>query len=153
MKVRFAALLIACAAAAVPALAVDRAKLEAEVRATETAFAQTLADRDVNKFVGMIAPDVIWLADVPLRGPEQVRANWQKFFDAPRAPFSWAPETVQVQDSGTLALSTGPVFSPQGKRVGTFTSIWRREPSGEWKIIFDSGCPACACAATQTKPE
>ena len=38
----------------------------------------------------MIAPDVIWLADVPLRGPDQVLTNWQKFFDAPQAPFSWA---------------------------------------------------------------
>jgi len=153
MNTRIAIWLILCAAAAAPALAVDRAKLEAEVRATETAFAQTLADRDMKKFVGMIAPDVIWLADVPLRGPEQVRANWQKFFDAPKAPFSWAPETIQVQDSGVLALSTGPVFSPEGKRVGTFTSIWRREPSGEWQIIFDSGCPACDCAAAKQKPE
>jgi ketosteroid isomerase-like protein len=145
MTLRVAALMLLCAAAA-PAMAVDRGKLEAEVRATETAFARTLAERDVNKFVSMIAPDVIWLADVPLRGPEQVRANWQKFFDAPQAPFSWAPQTVEVQDSGLLALSTGPVFSPEGKRVGTFTSIWRREPSGEWKIIFDSGCPGCDCA-------
>jgi len=146
MNVRIAALMLWCAAA-VPALAADRGQLEAEVRATETAFAQTLADRDVKKFVSMIAPDVIWLADVPLRGPEQVRANWQKFFEGSKAPFSWAPETVEVQDGGKLALSTGPVLNPEGKRVGSFTSIWRREAAGEWKIIFDSGCPACDCAA------
>ena len=75
----------------------------------------------------MIAPDVIWLADVPLRGPDQVLTSWQKFFDAPQAPFSWAPELVEVQEGGKLALSTGPVFNPAGKRVGTYTSIWRRE--------------------------
>ena len=57
-----------------------------------------------------------------------------------------APELVEVQDGGKLALSTGPVFDPSGKRVATFTSIWRRESSGEWKIIFDRGCPVCqAC--------
>ena len=51
------------------------------------------------------------------------------------------------QEGGKLALSTGPVFDPAGKRIGIYTSIWRREPSGEWKIIFDRGCPVCDCAA------
>lgn len=121
----------------------DLAGLAAEVRATEIAFAKTLADRDVKAFRSMIAPDVVWLADVPLRGPDQVLTRWQKFFEGPNPPFSWAPETVEVQEGGKLALSTGPVFDPGGKKVATFTSIWRREASGEWKIIFDSGNPAC----------
>jgi ketosteroid isomerase-like protein len=119
------------------------ADLAAQVRATEIAFAKTLADRDVKKFAAMIAPDVIWLGERPLRGPAAVVASWQKYFEGPTAPFSWAPELVEVQDGGKLALSTGPVFDPAGKRVGTFTSIWRREPSGEWQIIFDRGCPVC----------
>ena len=52
-----------------------------------------------------------------------------------------------MQEGGRLALSTGPVINAAGKRVGTYTSIWRREPSGEWKIIFDRGSPVCDCAA------
>jgi ketosteroid isomerase-like protein len=146
MKVLVLPVLLCVTAVPAPA-ADDLAKLANEVRATEIAFAKTLADRDVRKFTTMIAPDVIWLADVPLRGPGQVLTRWQKYFDAPRAPFSWAPEIVEVQDGGKLALSTGPVLNPDGKRVGTYTSIWRRESSGEWKIIFDRGCPACDCAA------
>jgi ketosteroid isomerase-like protein len=135
-----------CMAAAAPA-ADDLARLAEEVRNTEIAFARTLADRDVQAFRSMIAADVIWLADVPLRGPDQVVMNWRKYFEGPKAPFSWAPETVEVQAGGKLALSTGPVHDHAGKRIGTFTSIWRREPSGQWKIIFDSGCPACECTA------
>ena len=145
MKHRLAPLLLCVLPLA--AAAEDPAKLAEQVRATELAFARTLADRDVRAFRAMIAPDVIWLADQPLRGPDQVLTRWQKFFDAPAAPFSWSPETVEVQDGGTLALSTGPVMNAAGKRIGTFTSIWRREPTGEWKIIFDRGCPACDCAA------
>jgi ketosteroid isomerase-like protein len=121
------------------------AELAEQVRATEIAFAKTLADRDVKTFTSMIAPDVIWLADKPLRGPAEVLTNWQKFFDAPQAPFSWAPEIVEVQEGGKLALSTGPVMDAEGKRVGTYTSIWRREKSGKWLIIFDRGCPQCDC--------
>lgn len=131
------------------------AELTEQVRATEIAFAKTLADRDLAKFSEMLAPDTIWLGDAPLRGPDAVIAAWRGFFEGPTAPFSWAPEIVEVQDGGRLALSTGPVFDPFGKRVGTYTSIWRRELSGEWKIIFDRGCPVCqpcargADAATQ----
>ena len=121
------------------------AELTEQVRATEIAFARTLADRDVKAFTAMIAPDVIWLADQPLRGPDEVLTRWRKYFEGPTAPFSWTPELVQVQDGGRLALSTGPVMSPAGKRIGTYTSIWRRESSGEWRIIFDRGCPACDC--------
>lgn len=125
----------------------DLAILTEQVRATEIAFAKTLADRDVKAFRALIAPDVIWLADKPLRGPDQVLTRWQKFFDGPQPPFSWSPELVEVQVGGKLALSTGPVLDPAGKRVGTYTSVWRREPSGDWKIIFDRGCPVCDCAA------
>ena len=127
------------------------AELTEQVRATEIAFAKTLADLDVKTFTSMIAPDVIWLADVPLRGPAAVLTRWQKFFDAPKPPFSWAPEIVEVQEGGKLALSTGPVFSPEGKRVATYTSIWRREESGKWLIIFDRGSQDCDCAAEKPK--
>lgn len=126
----------------------DLSRLAGEVRATEIAFAKTLADRDAKKFAGMIAPDAIWLADRPLRGPGEVLARWQKFFDAPQPPFSWSPETVEVQAGGKLALSTGPVIDAQGKRIGTYTSIWRRESEGVWRIIFDRGCPACDCGSS-----
>jgi ketosteroid isomerase-like protein len=123
------------------------AELTEQVRATEIAFAKTLADRDVKAFTSMIAPDVIWIADKPLHGPSEVVVSWQQFFEGPKAPFSWAPEIVEVQEGGKLALSRGPVMNPEGQRVGTYTSIWRREKSGKWLIIFDSGCPGCDCAA------
>jgi ketosteroid isomerase-like protein len=33
------------------------------------------------------------------------------------------------------------VRDPAGTLIGTFTSIWRRETDGSWRIIFDKGCP------------
>jgi len=64
------------------------------------------------------------------------------FFAGPDAPFSWRPELVEVLDSGTLALTSGPVRDPTGRRTGTFNSIWRREPNDQWRVVFDKGCPA-----------
>jgi len=49
----------------------------------------------------------------------------------------------ELLDSGTLAMSSGPVYDPEGKRIGTFNSVWRREPDGSWKIVLDKGCPPC----------
>jgi len=138
-------LLLLAALAGVASAAETRAQLTEQVRATEIAFAKTLADRDVTAFKRMIAPDVIWLADATLRGPDQVLTRWQNYFDAANPPFSWAPEIVEVQEGGNLALSTGPVMNADGKRIATYTSIWRREPGGEWRIIFDRGAPFCDC--------
>ena len=152
MKSRLVACLLLCVASLTAGAADPLAKLADEVRATEIAFAKTLADRDVKKFRQMIAPDVIWLGDQPLRGPDAVLSRWQKFFDAAQPPFSWSPELVEVQEGGQLALSTGPVINPAGKRIGTYTSIWRHERHGVWRIIFDRGCPVCDCAA-QAPPQ
>jgi ketosteroid isomerase-like protein len=80
-----------------------------------------------------------------LRGRAAVVEGWKRMYETPKAPFSWEPEKVEVLDSATLALSTGPVFDPDGKRIGTFTSTWRLETDGQWRVVLDSGCPPCPC--------
>ena len=124
------------------------AELKEQVRRTETAFAKTMADRDPAAFATFLADEAIFMSNgQATRGRKQVAERWKAFFTTPAAPFSWAPEFVEVLDSGKLAMSSGPVRDPSGKRVGTFNSVWRREPNGEWKIVLDNGCPACNCEA------
>jgi hypothetical protein len=53
-----------------------------------------------------------------------------------------------VLDSGTLALSTGPVRNPKGEPFARSNSIWRREAGG-WRIVFDKGQPLPAPGAPQ----
>jgi len=129
-------------------LAQTTAQLKEQVRAAETAFAKSLADRDLARFTSFLSSEAVFMANgQPTRGPKDVSDKWKRFFEGPQAPFSWAPEFVEVLESGKLALSSGPVRDPSGKRVGTFNSVWRREPDGQWKIVFDNGCPACNCDA------
>lgn len=145
MRARLA-LVAAVLAMAGPAFAgEDVAALEEQVRAVEAAFARTMADRDHAAFTSFVAEDAVFLGRAALRGRQAVADGWKPFFAGPKAPFSWAPERVAVIASGTLALSSGPVFDPEGKRVGTFTSTWRRGKDGSWKIVLDSGCPPCDC--------
>ena len=119
--------------------------IAAKVRAREQAFAKTMADRDHTAFAGFVSEEAVFLGRSVLRGRKAVAEGWKPLFEGAKAPFSWQPETVEVIDSGTLALSRGPVFDADGKRSGTFTSTWRLEKDREWRVVLDSGCPPCAC--------
>ena len=126
------------------------AELKEQVRKRETAFAKTLADRNPTAFASFLAVDTVFMSSGKAsRGPAEVTARWKGFFEGAQAPFSWAPDQVEVLDSGTLAMTSGPVLDPAGKRIGTFHSVWRRESGGEWKIVLDNGCPACNCEAAK----
>jgi ketosteroid isomerase-like protein len=118
--------------------------LRQQVEDTERAFARTMADRDHEAFRNFLAEEAVFFSgNTPLRGKQAVADTWKPYFDGADAPFSWEPELVVVLDSGTLAMSSGPVRDPSGQRVATFNSIWRLEPSGEWRIVFDKGSRDC----------
>jgi ketosteroid isomerase-like protein len=127
----------------------DAGSLEAQVTATEQAFAKTMADRDFAAFQKFVAPDAVFLSGPqPLRGAAAVGAYWKQYFATTLAPFSWQPDLVSVLASGTLALSSGPVHDAAGQPLGRFDSIWRRDGDGKWRIVFDKGEDQCRCAAT-----
>ncbi len=119
-------------------------ELQTQVADTERAFAKTMADRDFPAFSSFISDEAIFIQDPKsLIGKAQVTARWKLLYEKPEAPFSWEPSEVEVLDSGNLALSTGPVRDSAGKVVAQFTSIWRREAPGIWRIIFDRGSDVC----------
>ena len=126
--------------------------LKEQVRRTETAFAKTMADRDHAAFASFLATETVFFGRGLLRGKAAVAEGWKRFYEGPAAPFSWAPDSVEVLDSGELAFSSGPVFDPAGQRIGTFNSVWRREKDGQWRIVFDKGCPPCDCSQARPSP-
>src|SRR6185436_7980071 len=112
--------------------------LREQVRKTEAAFAKTMADRDHAGFVKFLDPEAIFVGPRrTFRGRQAVADGWKPLFEGAKAPFSWAPEKVEIVESGTLALSSGPVLDPEGKRIGTFNSTWRQKSDGSWKIVLD----------------
>lgn len=136
--------LAGCATVAPGMLAEDNAELVRQATAAETAFAQSMADRDLEAFASFIADDAIFSPGPnALRGKAAVLAAWSKYFEGEQAPFSWRPETVVVSAAGQLAATKGPVFDPSGKPIAEFRSTWRREADGRWKVVFDDG--TCLC--------
>jgi ketosteroid isomerase-like protein len=134
---------LAVASLSTPLPAQDQAAaLGRHVFVAESSFAASMAKRDLEAFAAFVSPEAIFFGDTTvMRGKRAVVDGWRPFFVKPAAPFSWKPEVIEVLPSGKLALSSGPVFDPGGKRIGSFSSIWRRDLDGSWQIIFDKGCP------------
>jgi ketosteroid isomerase-like protein len=136
-------LLAACASPA--RVTADEARRQ--VMETERAFARTMAERNLAAFGTFVSEDAVFFSGpTPLHGKAAVVEWWARFYKAPAAPFSWEPEQVEVLASGDLALSTGPVHDASGKLIAHFTSIWRLEAPGRWRIVFDKGAEVCNCA-------
>lgn len=122
----------------------DIDSLKRQVADTERAFARTMAQRDHKAFTSFLSHETVFFSGPkPLHGTQEVAEWWMRFYSAPEAPFSWEPEQVEVLESGTLAITSGPVRDPKGTVFATFTSIWRLETDGKWRVIFDKGNPVC----------
>lgn len=119
---------------------------ERQVFAAESSFAASFAGRDTVAFQALLAPDAVFFGhNSVLRGKAAVMDGWRQMLIAPTPPFSWKPEIIELAESGNLAFSSGPVYDPEGRQFGTFSSIWRREADGTWRVVFDKGCPVCDC--------
>jgi len=110
------------------------------VRAREVAFAATMSRRDLPAFLTFVSPEAVFFnGNQPIRGRTAIGEAWAPFFEGPTAPFSWGPDVVEVLESGSLALTSGPVRDASGVEVGRFNSVWRKEADGEWRVVFDKG--------------
>jgi ketosteroid isomerase-like protein len=132
------------AAAALPSQA-ELAAIVVDVKAAETAFAKTMADRRLDHFADFVAEDAVFVGAAMNIGRANVVEKWSGFFKSPQAPFSWAPDAVAVAADGRTAVSTGLAREAAGKVVSRFTSIWRKDPDGRWRVIVDQGVDACEC--------
>ena len=116
--------------------------LKKTVEARELAFADTFAKRDLEAFLVFVSEEAVFFAqNAPLRGREAVGKAWgpMTFLGGGERLFSWHPDVIEVLDSGQLAISSGPILGPDGKELGRFNSIWRKEADGQWRVVFDKG--------------
>ena len=56
----------------------------------------------------------------------------------PKVAIFWWPGKSFVSCDGNLAVNTGPWVRQAGKKVGFFTTVWRKQ-GGEWRWIYDGG--------------
>lgn len=141
------ALLASLLLAAAPALAATppspAPSSPAEIEKAERAFAAdglALGVRD--SFLKHMADDAI----VFRPGPVGAKALYETRPSSLTPRLEWWPQKVVIARSGDLGLSVGP-WAIDGKRGGYYATIWRREPDGRWKWIYDGGAEAPASKA------
>ena len=141
---------LAALAATLPTPA-DLATTAADVKAAEIAFAKTMADRKLDRFGDFVADDAVFNGSKPHIGKAAVIESWKAFFDGPQAPFSWAPDAVAPTADGRYAISTGLARDPAGKVISRFTSIWRKDADGHWRVVADQGVDVDCQAPAEKK--
>jgi len=117
-----------------------------DVRCREIGFSKSVEASDHQKFASFIDDDARFVGGSVLRGSASVAEAWSVFFQEDGPRIMWRPQIVEVLEDGGLALSRGPyrmtVNGEDGQETehwGTFNSVWRKQPDGEWKIVFDAG--------------
>ena len=120
-------------------------------------------DRALSTAPGAAQPSTIVAAELAFARAAKERGQWTAFrqFAAPGAllhgedgPFliepwlatqtdppaavQWEPRAVAMSCDGALAVSQGRLTTPEGK-VGSFITVWERQPSGEYRYVFDVG--------------
>lgn len=137
----FKTVLIASLLLAAPSLAAESSPSgpsPAEIEKAERAFAAdglALGIRD--SFLKHMADDAIVFR------PEPVKAKplYEKRRSSKTPRLEWWPQKVVIARSGDLGLSVGPSVV-NGKRGGYYSTIWRKQPDGQWKWVYDGGAEA-----------
>ena len=119
------ALAFAAAVTAAPVTAIDAERAfirDAQTAGQWTAFRKWAAD------------DALMFTPQPVKTQELLKDSK----DPPVAIFWW-PGRSYVSCDGSYAVNTGPWVRDWGKSVGYFTTVWKRQPDGGWKWIYDGG--------------
>jgi ketosteroid isomerase-like protein len=109
----------------------------APVIAAERAFAADAAVRGwTAAFRSYAAPDALMLSPDPVNAQTQLA---QIEGDGSTA-LDWRPAYAGISRSGDFGFTTGPFqFRGRDGIIGHYFTVWRRQPDGSWKWIFDAG--------------
>ena len=137
----------AIALALLPAAAPAQQGEEALMRA-DREFASAVAARGLDGWMEWFTEDAVRIQwrDPSVRGLEAIRKFDAQLFSDPSTTLHWEPVEAGLYRGGQLGWTRGR--SELRQRAGgtthvlfrgSYLTIWRLEPSGEWKVILDTG--------------
>lgn len=114
----------------------------APVVAAERAFAADAPSMGIaGSFNKWSVPEAIVI------GGGQAQRIGEAYPDGPRPAgeplLEWWPNFAGISRSGDFGFTTGGV-ALNGQRTGHYFTIWKRQPDGSWKWIYDGGSGASA---------
>jgi ketosteroid isomerase-like protein len=146
MNLRFVAVFSSSVALLAGCTQSDTDRYKAEIIAADKAFsASSIKDGPKAAFLAAIERDCKLLGHSPT-GADAVREVFIQL--PPTAKLTWEPSFVGVSASGDLGYTWGRYILnvPMTKlgaapliRIGTYVTVWKRQPGGAWKIAFHGG--------------
>jgi ketosteroid isomerase-like protein len=112
---------------------------------TERAFARMSEEQGTRPaFMAFIAEDGILFRPTAVKGKQWMTAHPVPASDK-RPWLSWYPAVAGMSRYGDMGYSTGPwqhkadIHDTRPDAWGTFLTIWKRQPDGEWRFAIDLG--------------
>jgi uncharacterized protein (TIGR02246 family) len=138
--------------------AVDLAKEETAIRATDAEWLATAKTRDAEKAASFWSDDatLIFPGGPPITGKKAILDYVTKSFSDPDFSITFSTDKVVVASSGDMAYETGSdvITFRAGKKVITTKNngvvVWKKQSDGKWKAVIDIATPAPA-AVTPAK--
>lgn len=113
-------------------------------------FDKATAEKGIEGWVAHFASNGSMLGDTsqPVTGHEAIRKAMEPAFSDPSSSLRWQPTRAKMMIPGVVGYTVGRYErkrkNKEGKMMvqsGSYTSVWRKQPDGSWKIILDTGAP------------
>jgi len=131
------------------ALFTQEKNIEAEILLKlDREFDKAAAEKGVEGWIAYFAPNGSMLSDttMPITGLKEIRKAMEPAFSDSSFSLRWEPIKAEMMIPGVLGYTTGKWIrlwkNKQDKfmkAVGTYSSTWKKQPDGSWKIILDTG--------------
>lgn len=121
---------------------IKKASVE-ELFKVDKEFSEMAEKSGYNKaFIEYAHPDAVLLRDnnLPLKGKIAISRLFEKA-NVEDVSFTWIPQAGDISQSGDLGYTYG-IYQYKLDTVienGTYVSIWKKDKTGKWKYILDSG--------------
>lgn len=131
-----------------------RAGLDSEQQLLDAdrAFAKAVTERRLQGWMDFMADDAARMEKLGgkfIKGKEAIRKADTALFADPKRRLVWDPVDAHLyadQKSGITSgryqlFRTGDDGKETIQATGSYFTGWRKQPDGNWKVIFDTGAP------------
>lgn len=140
----FAFALSACAASTPP-----RVSTGESVMVADREFAAATKARRVDAWVEAFSADGVQLSQKgPVIGQDAIRALMNPVFADPNVDVEWHPVDAAIAPGGNLGYTWGRFkwtskdeAGKESVSEGNYITVWKKQPDGAWKVVFDAGDP------------
>jgi ketosteroid isomerase-like protein len=111
-------------------------------------FDKATAEKGIDGWVAYFAPNGSMLSDTSklTTGPSAIRTVMESVFKDSTFSLRWHPTKAEIMVPGVIGYTVGRWErihkDKQGKWMkssGTYSTTWKKQPEGSWKIVLDSG--------------